>query len=129
MDMKEPKIRIAYISPDDTELHVIDMEDTLDNWYQILKCTYIEAHVLYPDDSNMLFICDEEGKMKKDPKPNFIWELGNNDVVVGTVGFCRRKGPEFASLTDVDIMDIRTYIKENSYYPMEFRKEFNREKG
>lgn len=125
----ENQIRIAYIKPEETDITIITIEDELEHWYHVLGCSCIEAHILYPDDNDLLFICDEEGKMKVDPKPNFIWELGNNDVVVGTVGFCRRKGPEFASLTDIDIMDIRTYIRENSYYPVEFRKEFNCEKG
>lgn len=114
-------MRIAYIKPEDTKLRVIGMKDSLENWHKLLECECIEAHTLIEYD-DILFICDESGKMKNNPLPNFYWGY-NNDVVVGVVAFCSRNGADFASLDDNQIWFIREYLKHYSYYPMRKRKE------
>lgn len=115
-------MRIAYIKPEDTKLRIIGMKDTLENWHKLIECDCIEAHTLTDYDENILFICDESGKNKNNPLPNFHWGY-NNDVVVGVVAFCSRSGADFASLDDIQINIIKEYLKTYSYYPMNTRKE------
>lgn len=115
-------MRIAYIKPEDDKLRVIGMKDELSEWHKLIECNTIEAHVLIPG-TNILFVCDESGKLK-DKYPNFYWGEYFLDIVVGTVAFCSRNGPEFDSLTDEQITLIKAYLTVNSYLtPMRKRKE------
>ena len=100
-------MRIAYIKPEDDKLRVIGMKDELSEWHKLIDCDMIEAHELIPG-TNILFVCDESGKLK-DKYPNFWWGEYFPDIVVGTVAFCSRNGPEFDNLTDEQITLIKAY--------------------
>ena len=57
---------------------------------------YIEV---FPINTNILCVCNEEGKLKGLP-PNFVYE---NDIIAGDVLFCSVDRCDFNSLSDADI--------------------------
>lgn len=118
-------MRIAYIKPEDDKLRIIGMKDELTEWHKLIQCDTIEAHTLI-HGTNILFICDESGKLK-DKEPNFWWGEYFPDIVVGTVAFCSQNGPEFDNLTDEQITLINAYLTVHSYLtPMKKRKEIKK---
>ena len=116
------EMRIAYIKPEDDKLRIIGMKDELSEWHKLIQCDMIEAHELIPG-TNILFVCDESGKLKN-KEPNFFWGEYFPDIVVGTVAFCSQNGPEFDNLSDEQISLIRAYLDKHSFIkPMRKRKE------
>lgn len=115
-------MRIAYIRPNETTLHVVRMRDSLERWYELIQCRVIEVHPL-DKLSKVIFICDEEGKLKDKIEPNIIWHLGR-DILTGTIAFVHDAidDDSWSDLTDEDIEYIRRYLTDN-LYPNEYRDE------
>lgn len=93
------------------------MRDSLDRWYELLHCEIVESNVL-DRESGLMFICDEEGKLKSYNLPNLHWPLGN-DILMGTVAFVRYEededGAGWTGLTDQDIEHVKKYVAENIF--------------
>ena len=88
-------------SGEDIVLESID--SNYDNLKDIIQGYLEVVHI----DNELIFLCDEEGKLKNKPV-NFIY---NNDMIVGNVIFVRVKNGEFESITKTQFEKICTMFK------------------
>lgn len=93
--------RFGFLKPDSRSLQLVDMEDTLENWYNLLDCRCIEIHRLDPA-SSVVFICDEEGKLNGS-EANLLWQ---GDVLAGSIGFARTSPVIGGDLLPLESEDI-----------------------
>ena len=86
---------------------VVDIENTLEEMQKIVGGNIEVIRVR----SNILMLCDEEGKLKNKP---YNFDLGN-DLIVGNVLFVNSKGEDFTSLDEIGIEAIMHFFSRTPY--------------
>lgn len=82
------------VLPVDGVPHVLEIDGSLAAMQQLVA-GYIEVANRFPDHT--VIVCDEEGRLKEQPRNPYAWNL------FGQVFVCRAKGPELVGLTDEDV--------------------------
>ena len=93
------KIEVLVVRPLE-EPKVETIEDSLESYYKLIGCQYIEA--VYPWEDNVAVVLDEEGKLNGQ-MPNRALRGSDGmirDVLFGTFFICGLSGCEFDSITD-----------------------------
>ena len=111
--MTKPKIKAFYIDPETDTAEPRMIEDSLDTFYDLLRCRTIDIVTRKIGIRGRAFdiICDDEGTFADDPKISAIDNLGRA-MLVGAlliVGPADDDG-ELTSLTSGDIRLIRRYV-------------------
>ena len=86
---------------------VMEIENELNVFHDIVG-GHIEC---FPVFSNVLCVCNEEGKLKGLPV-NFYTA---GDFIVGDVFFCAERGEEFISLSDLQTQALIAAFSEEKY--------------
>lgn len=106
---------VATLSPNSRDIRLHSIDDTLENWYQLLDCRTIEIHQLI-DGSPIVFVCDEEGKLNGSPV-NLQW---CGDILCGTLGFARHNHDSedgfLSSLMPEDLGIVCWYVRQNALW-------------
>lgn len=102
--MKEMILKKAGQSP-----RVITVKGDLQSLQNVVG-GYIEIVPFFPTVyDNIIFICDEEGKLKG-KAVNFVY---GHDTIVGDVMFAGRNGDKIINLNETQIKAVMTYFNYN----------------
>ena len=99
----------------------LDIENELEAFYEALGCDWIEIHphkIGYPGikfDTTFLVMCDEEGKLKDNPKISAIDSKGRTMFVGNLLFFRTDDEGELKELSDEDIKYLKRKIKTRFY--------------
>lgn len=112
--MKEKKMLTALQIKTNGEVHVIEMEQELDDYYKYTECDIIDIVFATIGKKNYDIIVDDEGLLKSEPIFT-AFAQGSQTMLAGTivvVGSNGRGG--FKSLTANDIANITECIKDTT---------------
>ena len=101
-------MKAVFLNTDSHEIRVVDIEDRLDVFYEMIGCSTIEIPRRFIGKKLYSIICDEEATFVKDPVPSMIDHKGNI-LILGSLIVCGKPDEEgnLTSLTDEDIERIR----------------------
>lgn len=106
------KIKALITSPLKDEYNVRVIDDTLDEFKNIIKTRTIEAVKVF---KNVICLIDEDGKLKR-KEPNFFLKDDAyehiSDIVVGTAIFVGVASESFRSLSEEETRDVLQYLKK-----------------
>lgn len=102
-------IYVAYKRADFNMALLLDLDDELSNYYNLLECETIDI-VRLPNRSDIAIILDDAGKLNG-KMPNILY---GNDVIVGDVVFAGVEDEELCGLNDEQIEIVTNYIKQYS---------------
>lgn len=98
-----------------SKVEKIEIEDTLDELYRVVNCTYVEMPVRKIGKKYFTCICDEEGLFSDDPKISAIDNLGNVQLVGNLfIVSAENSDGELKSLTDDEANYIMKRIQKLS---------------
>lgn len=108
------KITGFLVDVENEEFEVLEIEDTLDSFYSILKCSCIDIVVRHVGTKNKRMfniVCDDEGLFKDPQKISAIDNLGNPQLVgnIFITGYTDEEG-NLTSLSPDSIEYIRRRI-------------------
>ena len=107
------KIRGILLDVDtgDARGHVedIEIEDSLEEYYRILKCDTIDIVTRKIDGKTFNIVCDDNGLFKENPRVSAVNSHGE-PVLVGNLFICNNDGPVLTSLSDDDVSHILKVI-------------------
>ena len=95
----------------------VEIEPTLKNYYQLLKCSLVEMPTRAIGDRDHVYtiICDEEGTFRNDAKISAIDDLGNVQLVGNLLIVANDPDAETErGLTDNDIQWIEENVKKTA---------------
>ncbi len=100
-------MKMFYIDIENGTTCTVDVEDSLDKYYELLNCRYIEIHEITVNGNRYNVICDEEGSLVGKHPSVFTKtrNLGQVPMFVGNVLFASSRviDGEMTGLNDSEI--------------------------
>ncbi len=100
-------MKSVFIDVQSHQVKVVDIEDKLEVFYEMIGCTLVEIPRRYIGKKLYSVICDEEATFVEDPIPSMIDEEGKI-LLLGNLIVCGNVDDEgnLTSLTDEDVERI-----------------------
>lgn len=104
-------MKMYYLNPYTDAAEVVDVEDSLGVFYDMLDCTTIDIVSRKIGGKRFDIICDDEGTFVDDAHISAINDLGSM-MLVGALLVCRNDGEgALVGLDDDDIKHIERFVR------------------
>lgn len=104
------KINVLILDPINGLPQLKVIEDSLQEYYRILNCNFIDIVKRYIGGKPFIFVIDDIGALKKELYPSLIDSKGN-PMLVGPIIIANAEGEDLSSLTERDLFYLNDYIK------------------
>lgn len=103
---------ITGVYVDKNGIRAMEVEDTLDTWYDLLKCRMIDIVTRRIGENYYNIVCDDEGLLKDTNWISAATEDGRA-MLVGNLFICKNESSELASISKEEAQEI---IMNTAYY-------------